>query len=309
MKRITLLLALAPIVAACDSPVAEPPDEGRPARLVVAGSLQNDKLRESSGIARSARNPEVFWLHNDSGDKARLYAIDTQGRHRGRLRLDKSDNRDWEDIASFTLDGKAYLLVADIGDNNARHRTSVLYVVEEPDLAAGDEYEFEPAWRIRFRYPGGPRDAEAAAVDTAGQRVLILSKRELPPALYAVPLMPDNDEAVVAEKLGPVTSLPPPTRQDIEFATQRKDWSWQPTAMDLSADGSAALILTEAAVYYFPFDGDWLSTLNQQALGFGLRGVRNAESAAFGADSRQIYITFEGRNAPLLRIDMDNSTQ
>ena len=308
MKSFILLLALAPIASACDNPVAEPSGKGRPAELMVAGSLENDKLKEASGIARSARDTGIFWLHNDSGDKARLYAIDAAGRHRGRLKLDKSDNRDWEDITSFTDDGKPYLLVADIGDNDSRHRTATLYVVEEPDLESTTEHEAEPAWRIRFRYPGGPRDAEAVAVDTLNERVLILTKRELPPVLYTVPLRPDSDDAVMAEPLGPVTSLPPPSRQDVEFAEQRKDWSWQPTAMDFAADESAALILTETAVYYYPFADDWYSTLNQQALGFSLRGVRNAESATFGADRHEIFITFEGRHAPLIRIDIEKAT-
>ena len=304
MTRIVFLLSLAAALAACKQPVDEPSGQGRPATLLVAGSLENDALREASGIARSARDPGILWLHNDSGDKARLYAIDLAGRHRARLKLDKSDNRDWEDIASFTLDGTPYLLVADIGDNDSRHREGVLYVVEEPDLAAGSEFEVEPAWRIRFSYPGGPRDAEAVAVDTNGERVLILSKRELPPVLYSVPLKPAAD-AVRATALGPVTSLPPPSRRDVEAAPRRKDWSWQPTAMDFAADGSAAVVLTEAGLYYFAFDGDWYSTLNQQAMGFGLRGIGNAESAAFDWDGHRIFVTVEGKHAPLYRIDME----
>ena len=63
--------------------------------------------------------------------------------------------------------------------------------------------------------------------------------------------------------------------------------------------------MTYAAIYYYPFNGDWYDSLNQQALGFGLRGIRDAEAAAFGAHSRQIFVTTERKRAPLFRIDMD----
>ena len=38
-----------------------------------------DSLNEVSGISRSPRFPNQFWLHNDSGDSARLFAIDQSG--------------------------------------------------------------------------------------------------------------------------------------------------------------------------------------------------------------------------------------
>jgi len=301
LQKLVPLLAL----TACQEPVAEPSAASRPARFTVAGELENTELREASGMTASARTPGILWLHNDSGSKARLYAIDHEGRHIGRLKLEEADNRDWEDIAAFVLGDTPYLLVADIGDNDARRKHVTLYIVEEPDLTDDDKQRDEPAWRIRYTYPDGPRDAEAVAVDTAGNRALILTKRDIPPVLYAVPLAPGSDETVIAVRLGPITSLPPPSRRDVEFAPHTKNWHWQPTAMDFAADGSAAIILTYAAIYYYPFDGDWFGTLNQQALGLGLRGIRDAEAAAFGAHSRQFFVTIERKRAPLIRIDMD----
>ncbi|MDJ0940905.1 MAG: hypothetical protein QNJ00_14175 [Woeseiaceae bacterium] len=296
------LLAL---FTACDEPPTAASDEGRPARLSLAGELENPDLREASGMTTSQRDPKLLWLHNDSGAKARLYAIDHRGRHRGRLTLDDAKNRDWEDVTSFTLDGTPYLLVADIGDNDARHEAVTLYVVEEPDLSDDNKQRADIAWKIRFRYPDGPRDAESVAVDIANERVLVLSKRELPPALYSVPLRPADDEVIVATRLGEVTSLPPPSRQDREIAPKTKNWHWQPTSMDLARDGSAAVILTYAAVYYFAFDGnDWHSTVNQPALAFDIRHIRDSEAIGFSADATSLFLTVEKKHAPLFRIDM-----
>ncbi len=309
MLKTLLPLILLAATTGCERPGAEPAPGGVPASISIAGELERKGLDEVSGMALSRRNAGMLWLHNDSGSKARVYAVDLEGRHLGRLKIADADNRDWEDMASFSLDGVPYLLLADIGDNESRHEYGTLYVVEEPDLDEDDEPEQEPAWQVRFRYPDGPRDAEAVAVDTANRRALILTKRDIPPVLYAVPLQPEQDDVVVAERLGPVTSLPPPSRQDVEFAPQTKIWHWQPTGMDIATDGSAAVILTYAAVYYYPFLGDWYETLNQQALGFGLRGIRDAEAVAFGAARTTLFVTVERRHAPLLRIDRDRREQ
>ncbi|MDX1506818.1 MAG: hypothetical protein R3358_00970, partial [Woeseiaceae bacterium] len=294
-------------LAACDAEVPQADAAGIPARLSVAGQLEEKDISEASGLAASRRNDELLWLHNDSGAKARLYAASTDGKKRGRIKLEDADNRDWEDMASFVHDGRPYLLVADIGDNDTRHDFATLYVVEEPDLDDDDKPELEPAWRIDFTYPDGPRDAEAVAVDAAGERVYVLSKRDVPAVLYSLPLLPpDDEEFVTAERIGPVASLPQPTNSDVEFAEALNSWHWQPTGMDIARDGSAVAILTYAAVYYYPRrSGETIyASLRRPPLAFDIRNVRDAESIAFGADSRTLFVSVEKKHAPLLRIDM-----
>ena len=168
---------------------------------------------EPRSRAKVKRAKEAVVASIDSG-KPLLYALDTQGNHLGRVDLRKSDNRDWEDLASFVLDGEPYLLVADIGDNDARHKKGRLYIVEEPAVEKKGEEKVD--WEIEFRYPDGPRDAESVAVDIENRRVLILSKRDIPPVLYEVPLRPDDDDKVTARWLGTIDSLPKPSRQDVE---------------------------------------------------------------------------------------------
>jgi len=274
--------------------------------MIVAGQLENKEILEASGLASSRRDPDILWTLNDGGSKPRLYAIDLSGAHRGRIKLENASNRDWEDLASFELDGEPYLLVADVGDNDNRRKKVSLYVVPEPDLGADDKVRLEPAWRVDFRYPDGPRDAEAVAVDAANDRVIVLSKRDLPPVLYEVPLRPAGDSTVIATWLGTVESLQRPRRKDVEEAVFTKNWHWQPTGMDLSPDGSLAAILTYRAVYVFrraPGEGLY-DSLTGQAYSLGLGNFRDAESVAFSADSNSIFITVERRHAPLLRIDI-----
>ena len=182
---------------------------------------------------------------NDSG-KPLLFAIDATGRALGRVELRKSDNRDWEDLASFQLDGEPYLLIADVGDNDARYKKRTLYIAKEP---RSDEDKTKVDWEIDFTYPDGPRDAESVAVDIENERVLVLSKRDIPPVLYELPLRADGDKKLTARWLGTIDSLPLPSRQDVQFASKTKNWHWQPVGMDISQDNRAAVIMTYRAVY------------------------------------------------------------
>ncbi len=269
----------------------------------VAGRLENPKIDEASGLARSQREDGVLWTINDGG-KPRLHVIDTSGARLGEVELKKAENRDWEDLASFTLDGDPYVLVADIGDNNARYKKRTLYIVKEP---RPDKDKTKVDWQIDFKYPNGPRDAESAAVDIENERVLVLSKRDIPPQLYELPLRPGEDEKITARWLGAIESLPRPSRSDVEFAPKTKDWHWQPTGMDISADNRAAVILTYRAVYYYlRREGqEWFDALNTRPIRIGLGNFRNAEAVAFGDDRRTVYVTGEDVNARLLRVDLD----
>jgi len=306
MRKLSILLILICGCSGPDSEGAETAAGAVPATLAFAGNLEDKNIAEASGLAASQRRPDILWTHNDSGAKARLYAIDLGGRSVGRAKLKKADNIDWEDIASFTLDETPYLLVADVGDNEHKRDTVMLYVVEEPDLAVDANPEITPAWRIEFSYPGGPRDVESVAVDIDNQRILLLAKRTIPAELYSLPLLPKSDEPQIATFLGEISSLPQPSQRDVDFALKTKSWHWQPTAMDIAPDGSAIAIVTLApAVYLYERDGDWQNTLQAAPLKFALRGIREPESIAYSADGKSLYISHEKKHAALLRIDFN----
>ena len=100
-------------------------------QMEVAGNLENPNILEASGLARSQREPGVLWIIDDDR-KPVLHASDLSGAKLGTVDLRKSKLRDWEDLASFTLDGEPYLMVADIGDNLAARKKVRLYFAKEP---------------------------------------------------------------------------------------------------------------------------------------------------------------------------------
>ena len=162
-------------------------DEFQPGRQ--AGIVRSDLIREASGIVASRQNPGVLWVHNDSGDEPRVYAINARGEFLGGCTIQGAAARDWEDIAigPGPDPNLHYLYVGDIGDNGGRYSEIVVYRVPEPKVGAAASFgqmTIGPADAIRLRYPDKPRDAETLLVDPLSRDIYILSKRELFSKVY-----------------------------------------------------------------------------------------------------------------------------
>ena len=191
-------------------------------------TLQDKTVDESSGLALGIVNPNTFWTHNDSGDGPMLYAFDRKGRNRGRLELVGAKARDWEDMASYELGKRGFLLAADIGDNYGMWPHYTLYITQEPVLGAeARTHKRKPDIKVEFVYEDGPHNCESITVDTRAGRILLLTKRidGKPCKLYSMPLpirTPDKRQTAKA-----LATLRVPTT----------------TAMDLSPDGRRLVVL------------------------------------------------------------------
>lgn len=307
MRRL-LLLALAGLVAgtagAADAPPAgEAPFFGP----IHAGMMEAPPRHESSGLAVSRRSPDILWTHDDSGGDPVLYAVDLTGKKRGALRVLGLKNEDWEDVASFTRDGQAWLLIADTGDNDAKEGSVWLHVVAEPapeHLDTAGELSAAPAYSLRIRYEDGPRDCESVAVDGADQAIYLLTKRDDPPRLYRVPLGPAQEKSVTARFVG---TVPVAGNSGMDFLMKKilgKKVAW-PTAMDFAADGRRAVVLTYGEVLVFAREpGEpWLAALQRAPARLMFHGLPQAEGACFSPDGRTIYVSSEGTQ-PLIRYEL-----
>jgi len=186
-------IVVAAMVSACQPPPPPPPPpplkppvlEAACAHTLTAstvGSLASNALTETSGIAASRRVSGVWWVHNDSGDRARVFAIGNDGRDLGEFDLAGAAAVDWEDIAvgSGPSAGTSYLYVADIGDN-AKSRSSVqVYRAAEPlvDPAAapGPPQTVTGVAKLNLTYPDGPHDAEGLLVDPTTADLFVVTK-------------------------------------------------------------------------------------------------------------------------------------
>lgn len=277
------------------------------------GHLEAGGLTETSGLAASRQTDGVLWAVNDSGNAPVLFALGSRGKDRGAVRIAGVKNIDWEDLASFTWQGKAYLLVADVGDNRSVRPEVQLHVVPEP--LPGKDGRFsgtvKPAWSIRLRFEDGPRDCEGVAVDEQDGQIWLMSKRTALPILYRVSLRPAQPEQVqTARRVFEINNLPAPTSNDLSQVYGRfRSW---PTAFDMQAGGRAAVILTYKDAYLYVRRGrePWTATLARPPQILRLPSAEllpQREAMCFTQDNA-LLVTSEGPGAALFRLSAGTGT-
>lgn len=268
----------------------------------LSGLILDPELDEISGLAASHVQPDTLWVHNDGGNAPVLYAIGKRGGVRARLRIAGVVNTDWEDLAAFDLDGRHYLLIADTGDNGGLRHSAQLHVVEEPARLA--DGVVVPAWSIAFRWPDGPRDCEAVAVDAAQGQVLLISKRHRPPELFVLPLRPAHG-VQVARRVGALAGIPAPDPAELRDHPRAARIRHQVTAADLSPDGRrlAVLSYTELLVYTRRPDEAWPSAVARAPTVHALPWLPQAEAVAWATGGQALYATGEAMPAPLFYLN------
>ena len=223
-------------------------------RGVKTGTILDPMLSEVSGIFSSWKNSRIIWAVNDSGNPPELYAVSSKGKLLKIFSVEGADNTDWEDLSGFRYRGKAFLVIGDIGDNNAHRDFCTLYAVEEPEIRdSTTKQSLTVQWRMRFQYADGPKDCEALAIDVISQRIYLMSKREKYPTLYELPLsFSPKDTVYTATPVAQIRTIPQPTLADLgkKYGKYRS----QPTAMDISPNGRRLVILTYKHGYLFERD-------------------------------------------------------
>ena len=149
----------------------------------IAATVKDSAIDEASGMVASRLQPGVLWVHNDSGDSARIFAMDTAGKTLGVFSLAGVEATDWEDMSLGAgpmpgPDSPPWLYVGDIGDN-AEKRSSISVVrIPEPDAAEaeGGEVTVKDAEILELTYPDGAHNAETLLVDPDDGELVIVTK-------------------------------------------------------------------------------------------------------------------------------------
>lgn len=137
---------------------------------VASGPTKLPELPEASGLAIGRRTPGVIWAHNDSGNAEVLFALDSTGKVRGRVRV-PIRLRDWEDVSAARCESGPCLYIGDIGDNGlARRRIQIARV---PEPAPGDAETAAPEI-FYATYSDGRHNAEAMFV--IGEDLFIITR-------------------------------------------------------------------------------------------------------------------------------------
>lgn len=261
------------------------------------------ELREASGLALGRDDPSVLWTHNDSGDTARLFAVDAAtGADRGQVQLAGVTAHDVEDLAAAGCPDDALagcLWVADVGDNDGVRNDAAVWIVPEP-VAPGAALAVEARVRRRIplRYPTGPVNVEALLVAPAGDRFWLLEKGGDPEATRIFEVRgPFNDESArdaleVGRFVAP--GVPVPRGRLV-------------TGADLNAAGDQVLVRVYTGTWAYTLGAGQgvadLGAVTPSVAVIGPLSEPQGEAVAFAADGRSFYTLSEaapGMNPPPL---------
>ena len=225
--------------------------------------MEHEALAEVSGIVKSARG-DFYWVHNDSGDSARLFAIAANGTpiRPSWLGVSVADwqghavanavNFDWEDIA--LADGVLY--IADVGNNGNARRDLGVYVVNEPDPLAVQQMRALTYWPLRYpdqqEHPGDVWHFDCEALFVADGKLYFLTKHRQPRQFRS---------QQTGTKLYRLDTFHTDRENTLTPVGQRDD-VLSATAADLSPSGNRLAVATYTALWLFerPASGDnWLA--------------------------------------------------
>lgn len=272
----------------------------------AVGEVGHGPLSEISGIARSETYSDTFWVHNDSGDQPRLFAIQSDGavlfphyvdqkliaegnsdEHWPGLPVYVAANQDWEDIA--INDGLIY--IADVGNNGNMRRDLGLYVVREPNPRATTNartFKYLP-----LQYPDQKRfpadqwhfDSESLFIDdgtayfiTKHRQPGKISDWQAGAKLYRL----DSQYTDQINELALVES-----NDDIAIAT----------GADLSPDGQwlAVICYTDIWLFERPKSGDrWLSSIRHR-LPLDFKQTGQVEAIAWKNNNELLFTNEPGQ--------------
>jgi hypothetical protein len=269
------------------------------ALVVVLFHLPGTQIGEASGIAHGSRSSDVYYVHNDSSDRARFFAIDRRtGATRATYRVPGAANVDWEDIAvAPDSEGTSSVWIADIGDNRRVRRQVALYRVDEPKVPRGrttTERSTAQADVWRLRYPDGAHDAEALLVEPTTHRAYIVTKTfSGTSTVYAVPASPQDGRLQTLRRVASIR-IPIIVGGPRDLAI---------TGGAIAPDGERLLVRTYTAAYLWPLQrGDVVGALRAQAKPIDLPSQRQGEGIT--VDGARIVIVSEGAGTPVYAVTL-----
>jgi len=265
-------------------------------KLNITGRLQNKAMDEISGIAASRIHKDIYYVHNDSGDTSRFFAITPAGKIKSVIYFkgdskDKLGVHDCEDIAVGIgpAKGKSYVYIGDIGDNDAKYPYVTVYRLEEQKAWIDKDSLIKAnAVPVHFKYPDGPRDAESLMIDPIEKLLYIVSKRSDSVTVYTSPLNFKANDTLILTK-----------RCKLYFNGLRP-FKWI-TAGDISGDGQQVLLKDYVKVYYWKRRENepiW-KTLQRKSVELPYEPEKQGEAIGFTPSGKGYYTASEGVFSPI----------
>lgn len=219
-----------------------------PVVLRPYATFDSEEIDESSGIIKSRVWDDLYWTHNDSGDRARIFPVNRSGEllyahwdtAKDGIEVGDAVNVDWEDIA---VNDDGNLIIGAFGNNYSARRDLALYILKEP-------YPFYTSvtritTKIPFYYPeqrefpAKMRNFDAEALIYARGKYYLLTKHrdDTNTVLYRF-------DSVQPNMMNPVTKI------------GSFNIHGMVTAADVTPDGNKLVVLTYTGVWLFESETD-----------------------------------------------------
>ncbi len=236
------VLMISFLFLSCAGDTAGQQDKNR-VSLLEYGRVTAKMLDESSGIIKSRLHQNTFWIHNDSGDEARIFAVTRTGdlispagvqNYRG-IYVPGAQNVDWEDIAS---DDAGHLFLEDMGNNANKRKDLTIYKIKEPDPVKDTTATLVEKYVVYFpdqtEFPPKKDNFDTEAMFWTGGKLYILTKHRADTFTRLFRL-----DSLKTDRPNGLTYLG-------TYNTGEKV-----TAADVTADGKQIAVLTYKSVWLF----------------------------------------------------------
>ncbi len=266
------------------------------------GKILAPVLNEVSGMAVSPLNKSIAYVHNDSGDSSRFFAINTLGAllttyYFKTIANNKLGALDCEDIATGPgpQKGQQYIYLADIGDNFGWRKMVQVYRFKEP-VATNATAVTLKATLLNLRYPNGRPDAETIMIDPIEKLLYIVTKREDSVGIYSCTLHFNNNDTIILKQQGKI------------YFEGNGTTKWI-VAGDISKDGTQVILKSLEKVYYWKRNDNEpiYKTLQRAPIlqkNFVAHGQQ--EAIAFAPDGKGYYVMAEGKGTEIYYYTVEN---
>ncbi|MDB4107799.1 T9SS type A sorting domain-containing protein [Bacteroidia bacterium] len=263
----------------------------------VVASLP-DNLKENSGMV--SYDTGILYFINDGGNPAELHRFDTFTEQYSTIRVTKTTNVDWEDLAK---DNAGRLFIGDFGNNENNRRDLKIYKVPNPETRENDTLIAETIYFSYENQLAFPPDEielnfDCEAMIWYKDSLYLFSKNRTKPFdgwcyMYVLPDKPGAYEAKLRDK--------------IQLDAISKEYGWI-TAADIIDDTLALLSSSKVSIAGGFLTND-LAELEWNEYNVG---VSQKEAVAFGANAKDVFISDElfiiGNKLYLLDIELHEAS-
>ncbi len=134
------------------------------------------ELSEASGLTQSSINPDRYLWSNDSGNSAKIYITNQNGRIENSVRISGFSNIDYESLEigpCFDNNELSCVYLGDVGDGIGWRSNFKIGIFREKDVLTKNTVT--PLKVINYRYPNGQENSEAI-LPLSKNRLIIFSK-------------------------------------------------------------------------------------------------------------------------------------